>query len=739
MKTPLVNDRYKIIKPLGKGGMAVVYLVEDLHLSRKVALKTIRPGICDNRNAIKRFEKEAKICASISHRNVISILDFGSRDDGSVFYTMDYLPYPDLATLIDKGQVFTNERASDIVRQLADGLSACHEKGVIHRDIKPSNVLVKKDGTAILADFGLVYNKDCTRMTATGEVVGTPLYVSPEQILDNELDGRSDIYQLGLLYYELLTRKHLLDQCVTFPELMRTIASPDFSPSSMMSKNVTGRTRDIISKCIARNADDRFEKAQDLVDALDGKHFENLAQTVLTKRPKDSLFSAKNVDDGASLQSKLASYILLFGILLGLLIVGVTVGLFGTRKHVWHAENLRLTSSVDSVTATWLSKEPYSSTISLDGNLHSPSKIATTIHRVTVSGLKPGSKHTVFVIYPSGDHSLPKSVMTKRIPREIKRREVFKKALDSFFASPSISGKRELLHASKGVSDSYALPLINSKVNNCSSMLNDGERPSEYSFKKVAHTYGTLYELLCAHMDDNEKTAALYLQFLDSSMAFLRLFGHHEQLYRRKGRRANVFRRVALAATSSGTTDNLMFSLDYAYLRFVKSERPQPQSFRLLRAFILYQSDYMEKAANIAKDVRHEISKSGNVDDDSNTLVMCSYSIEIRSLYKLLKPELAFERCKELLAFTKKLPEGWSNGPYQAINKTLVGTFLKCVNELRKSKTKPKKETDDLCVTIVSQYKRTTFVQTFIDKFSSSEYLTKEENRRLRERMEAAL
>ena len=207
----MVGGRYRIIQQLGEGGMGQVYLAEHVRMKRKSAIKIMRPALVHEPESLQRFTREAENASKISHPNVASIFDFGETDEGLVYLAMEYIEGEALSALLKREIAMHPVVGADIVAQAADALHAAHELGILHRDIKPDNIMIAKrpDGTFVvkLVDFGIArtMERGTQQVTRTGFAVGTPEYMSPEQLSGDVLDSRSDQYSLALVAFIALT------------------------------------------------------------------------------------------------------------------------------------------------------------------------------------------------------------------------------------------------------------------------------------------------------------------------------------------------------------------------------------------------------------------------------------------------------------------------------------------------------------------------------------------------------
>ena len=207
----VIADRYLVGKLLGEGGMGKVYLATHVRLPQKAAIKVLHLDMVKDAGAVARFNREAANAARIEHDRVARVFDFGETSDGLVYIAMEFVPGKTLRDVLDDDGRMTPVRAANIVYQVAEGLDAAHKLSIVHRDLKPDNILVITDDSGVdrckVVDFGIAKktNDTGTQLTQMGMLVGTPDYMSPEQVLGEQLDGRSDVYALALVAYEMFS------------------------------------------------------------------------------------------------------------------------------------------------------------------------------------------------------------------------------------------------------------------------------------------------------------------------------------------------------------------------------------------------------------------------------------------------------------------------------------------------------------------------------------------------------
>ncbi len=263
--------RYRILGELGRGAMGVVYKAEDPSLDRIVALKTIRLGdeVEGRKEYERRFMLEAKAAGKLTHPNIVTIFDFGEEED-LAYMAMELLEGSDLRTRMRKGEIPAME-AVEIALQVADGLGFAHETGVVHRDIKPGNIMLLERGAVKIMDFGIARMRHADHKTSTGMVLGTPRYMSPEQIGGEPVDQRSDIFSLGTVLYEMLTRT-MLFAGDDVNQIAHNVANAEPAPPSRSNAEIPQIVDFIVARALKKDPavryQDAYEMAADLRDAL---------------------------------------------------------------------------------------------------------------------------------------------------------------------------------------------------------------------------------------------------------------------------------------------------------------------------------------------------------------------------------------------------------------------------------------------------------------------------------------
>ncbi len=259
--------RYRIVKELGKGNMGVVYQAHDPQIDRMVALKVLRPDRVTSEAFAARFLKEARAIGRLSHAQIVTVYDVG-EDHGTVFIAMEYLEGEPLNEVIQKGGLSVAQ-SIDIVRQVAVALFYAHQQGIVHRDIKPSNIILTQDMEVKLTDFGIARIEDTSAgyQTQAGEILGTPMYMSPEQVMGEKADGRSDLYSLGVILYEMIAGRRPFSGN-NLAAIFRSITHDTPEPPAGIDPFIGRPFSDLIMKSLDKRQDRRFQTGQQMDKAL---------------------------------------------------------------------------------------------------------------------------------------------------------------------------------------------------------------------------------------------------------------------------------------------------------------------------------------------------------------------------------------------------------------------------------------------------------------------------------------
>ncbi len=263
----LLGQRYEVLQILGEGGMGAVYKARDIELNRMVALKVIRPDLATNQSIIDRFKQELLLATQVTHKNVIRIYDL-SEADGMKFITMEYVEGEDLRGLMQKKGKLGPEEAVEIMQQTCRALEAAHSAGIIHRDLKPQNIMRDKTGRILVMDFGLARTLEGDGMTQTGALVGTMDYMSPEQALGKDLDQRSDVFALGLIFYEMLTGKMPYKADSVVASLLKR-TQERAAPVSSHDGSIPKPLSNIVGKCMEPDLKLRYQNTAEILADLD--------------------------------------------------------------------------------------------------------------------------------------------------------------------------------------------------------------------------------------------------------------------------------------------------------------------------------------------------------------------------------------------------------------------------------------------------------------------------------------
>jgi len=251
--------KYDITGMLGKGAMGIVYKALDPDINREVAIKIIRFDLVseesDKEEVMERFMREAQAAGKLTHPNIITIYDVG-REGDMTYIVMQYIKGRSLQKMVSSGEKISTQEVIQLMDQLCSALDYAHNNGIVHRDIKPANILMDKEGKPFIVDFGVARIETST-LTEAGTTIGTPSYMSPEQVMGKKVDRRSDIFSLGSILYELLTgRRAFLAQSIT--TVIYKIINEEPPALSEVKKGLPGSFEQVISKALAKDPDDRY-------------------------------------------------------------------------------------------------------------------------------------------------------------------------------------------------------------------------------------------------------------------------------------------------------------------------------------------------------------------------------------------------------------------------------------------------------------------------------------------------
>jgi serine/threonine protein kinase/tetratricopeptide (TPR) repeat protein len=304
--------RYQVIEELGHGGMGRVYKVFDTDIKEKIALKLLRPEIALDKETVERFSNEMKLARKIRHKNICGMFDLG-KAEGTTFITMEFVPGEDLKRFIRKSGQLSTGRAVSIAKQVCEGLAEAHHLGIVHRDLKPQNIMVDEDGNVRIMDFGVARSLRGKGITGAGVMIGTPEYMSPEQVESKEVDQRSDIYSLGIILYEMLTGQVPFDGDTPFTIGVKHKSEIPRNPQGLNAQ-IPQDLGQLVLKCLEKDKAKRYQSAQELRTDLE-KIEQGLPTTerVITKRKP---FTSREITVKFSLKKALIPALVVVGAVL---------------------------------------------------------------------------------------------------------------------------------------------------------------------------------------------------------------------------------------------------------------------------------------------------------------------------------------------------------------------------------------------------------------------------------------
>ena len=265
-------DRYKVLQHLARGGMADVFIAEDVDLKRQVALKVMLDVLAADDTFVQRFRREAQTVARLDHPNIVQVYSTGLTPMGQPYIAMQFINGGSLSEKLkqfaEQGKLVPTEQALAIIRQIANALGVAHQAGIVHRDLKPGNILIRNDGTPVLVDLGIAAVQGGPKLTQTGNLIGTPNYMSPEQVRGLPLDGRSDLYSLGVILYELLSGKRPFDAPESIAILHKHVYEEP-EPLRNLRRDLSAETLQVVETSLAKDPAARYQNAAQMVAAID--------------------------------------------------------------------------------------------------------------------------------------------------------------------------------------------------------------------------------------------------------------------------------------------------------------------------------------------------------------------------------------------------------------------------------------------------------------------------------------
>jgi len=441
-------NRYQIIEELGKGGMGKVYKVFDQEVQAKMALKLIKPEVSADKNTIDRFRNELKIARDISHKNICRMYDLG-REAGNYFITMEYVSGEDLKSFIRRSRQLVVGTAIFIAKQVCEGLAEAHRVGVVHRDLKPGNIMIDKEGNAKIMDFGIARSISVKGITGAGVMIGTPEYMSPEQVEGKEVDKRSDIYSLGIILYEMLTGQVPFEGDTPFTIGVKQKSEIPKDPGEMNAQIPQDLSR-LVLKCLEKDKERRYQNADEL--RADLEKIEKGIPTAERPVPKRKTVTSKPI----TLTISRKKFFVPLSMLVAIAIIGIGLWRFLPKHHVappptgkptlaiLYFENISGDKSLDpwktALTELLITKLSQSKFISvLDGNT-----IYSILKRLSLDEAKKYTKEDLLKIANQGKatYTLSGSLM-KAGPNLIMTLSLQKPHTGEVMSTPSIECKGE--------------------------------------------------------------------------------------------------------------------------------------------------------------------------------------------------------------------------------------------------------------------------------------------------------
>ena len=329
----IIDNRYRVLRRIGAGGMADVWLAEDTHLQRQVALKVLHRRYLQDQQFVERFQREAEHAAGLQHPNVVAVFDRGQ--DGEVNYiAMRYVKGPTLKELIERG--LSPEQAVMLIRQVLEAARAAHRQGIVHRDLKPQNVIVDEEGKAVVTDFGIA-RAGVSEITQTGSVMGTPHYLSPEQAQGHDVTSVSDLYSIGVILYEALCGRVPFEGESAVAVAMKQVSQTPQRPSSI-NPRISPALDAVVMRALEKDPGNRFQSADAFIAALDAAMKEpGVSQDTAAFAAAPPVVATP--EEEGPLEDRRRNW-WLWALLVAAIVIGILVGLALTRDTTTKVPNV---------------------------------------------------------------------------------------------------------------------------------------------------------------------------------------------------------------------------------------------------------------------------------------------------------------------------------------------------------------------------------------------------------------